>query len=164
MKSKTNIFLLISTLIALSITAWLYYLSENKVGDLAENRKIDGDFRVCNEDRIIQYYSMNTEYRGGKKAIRKKILQDLQVLNFKNEGLITYRFVVNCKGEAGRFRSIATDLDNGNINIDPKKLKKINEALYQLKDWIPAQNEKNSFDSYYVLNFKIRNGQIMDIF
>ena len=42
--------------------------------------------------------------------------------------------------------------------------KSIEEALLSLKNWNPAKNEYNSYDSYYVLNFKVRSNEIVDIF
>lgn len=134
------------------------------VGELSLDKKIDGDFKVCNEDKIPNYYGMDTDYEGGKKAIKNKLLDNLQNLKFENSGLITFRFIVNCEGDIGRFRTQSTNLKLEEIEIDSKKLKNIKSALVNLKNWNPARNEFNSFDSYYVLNFKIRNNRIVDIF
>ena len=57
-----------------------------------------------------------------------------------------------------------THLKLENIEISSEKLNKIENALVDLKNWNPAKNEFNSYDSYYVLNFKIRNNRIVDIF
>jgi len=164
LKSKKNIFLIISAAIAIALTGWVYYQMSHKVGELSLDKKIDGDFKVCNEDIIPNYYGMNTDYEGGKKAIKNKLLGNLQNLKFENSGLITFRFIVNCEGEIGRFRSQSTNLKLEKIEIDPEKLNKIESALVDLKNWHPAKNEFNSYDSYYVLNFKIRNNRIVDIF
>lgn len=164
MKSKTNIFLIISAAIAIALTGWIYYQMSHTVGELSSDREIDGDFKVCNEDKIPNYYGMDTDYEGGKKAIKNKLLNNLQNLKFENPGLITFRFIVNCEGDIGRFRTQSTNLKLERIEIDSKKLKYIENALGNLKDWKPAKNEFNSYDSYYVLNFKIRNDRIVDIF
>ena len=136
----------------------------HSIGELSSNREIDGGFKVCNEDKIPNYYGMDTDYEGGKKAIKNKLLDSLQNLKFGNPGLITFRFIVNCEGDIGRFRTQSTNLKLEKIEIDSKKLKNIENALVNLKDWNPAKNEFNSYDSYYVLNFKIRNNRIVDIF
>jgi len=164
LKSKTNIFLVISSVIAITLTGWIYYQMSHTVGELSLDKKIDGDFKVCNEDKIPNYYGMDTDYEGGKKAIKNKLLDNLQNLKFENSGLITFRFIVNCEGDIGRFRTQSTNLKLEEIEIDSKKLKNIKSALVNLKNWNPARNEFNSFDSYYVLNFKIRNNRIVDIF
>lgn len=166
MKSKTNIFLLISFLIALSITIWGYYQATHRIGELEANDKIDdNDFKLCNEDIIAEYYGMNTDYIGGKKAIKSKILSELQFLNFKESGLLTYRFIVNCEGEIGRFRLKATNTDLQKIEVDSKNIREIENTLSELKNWNPAINKSGyTYDSYYVLNFKIENKKIVDIF
>ncbi|MCB7482131.1 hypothetical protein [Christiangramia sediminis] len=164
MKSKTNIFLLISFLVAIILTGWLNYQAKNRIGDLSENKEQDHDFQVCNEDRITQYYGMDTDFEGGKRAIKNKIFPELEELNYKGSGLITFRFIVNCEGEIGRFRHKATDLDMEEMAISPANIEKIEGALLKLKNWNPASNDYNTYDSYYVLNFKIRNDKLVDIF
>jgi len=157
---------LISFLIALSITAWVYYQTTHRIGELEPNDRIDdNDFQLCNEDKIAEYYGMNTDYIGGKKAIKSKILNKLQFLDFKESGLLTYRFVVNCEGEIGRFRLKATNTDLQKIEVDSKNILEIENTLSELKNWNPAKNKAgNTYDSYYVLNFKIENKKIIDIF
>ncbi|WP_026933295.1 hypothetical protein [Christiangramia echinicola] len=164
MKSKTNIFLLISAVLAVVITGWVYYQMSHSIGELSSNTEIDGDFKVCDEDKIPNYYSMDTDYEGGKKAIKNELLSNLQNLKFEDSGLITFRFIVNCEGEIGRFRIQSTDLKLEKIEIDSEKLKTLEYALVSLKKWNPAKNEFNSYDSYYVLNFKIRDNRVVDIF
>ena len=136
----------------------------HRIGELSSDSELDGDFKVCNEDQIPNYYGMNTSFTGGKKAIKNEIIHELENLEFQHSGLISFRFIVNCEGNIGRFRALASDLNLENVEIDPNKLKTIEEALLKLKNWNPARNEYNTFDSYYVLNFKIRKNKIIDIF
>ncbi len=164
MKSKTNIFLLTSFLFAAALTGWFYYQTANRIGDLGENNKTDRDFEVCDKDWIGQNYGMTADYEGGKKAIKQDILNDLKALSFEKSGLITFRFIVNCKGKTGRFQAKSTDLDLQEMEVNQSKIKELEKALLQLENWIPAKNEFDSYDSYYVLNFKIRNNNIVDIF
>jgi len=121
LKSKTNIFLIISSVIAIALTGCIYYQMSHTVGELSLDKKIDGDFKVCNEDKIPNYYGMDTDYEGGKKAIKNKLLGNLQNLKFENSGLITFRFIVNCEGDIGRFRTQSTNLKLEEIEIDSKK-------------------------------------------
>ncbi|WP_298529531.1 hypothetical protein [uncultured Christiangramia sp.] len=164
MKSKTNIFLVISAAIAIALTGWIYYQMSHKVGELSSNKETDGNFKVCNEDKIPNYYGMDTDFVGGKKAIKNKLLGNLQNLKFENSGLITFRFIVNCEGDIGRFRTQSTNLRLEKVEVELGKLKSIEKALSNLKDWNPAKTKFNSYDSYYVLNFKIRKNRIVDIF
>lgn len=164
MKSKTNIFLSISLVVAAVLSIWIHYQLSYRVGDLTEIEEKDHDFQVCDEGEIAQYYGMNTSYEGGKRGIKKEILRELQSLEFREPGLITYRFIVNCKGEIGRLRYRSTDSDLNKNEIDPRNIQHIENSLLKLKNWNPATNKEYSFDSYYVLNFKIRDNKITDIF
>lgn len=163
MKNKTNLFLFTSLVVLFMLTGWLFYLSGKRVGDLSVNEQQDGDFQVCNEDRIFQYYNLDTDYKGGKKAIKQEILSRLESLDFNNPGLITARFIVNCNGDTGRFRYKSTDLDLKEIKVNSENIKKIKSAVLSLQNW-NSPEENRVFDSYYVLNFKIRNNKIVDIF
>lgn len=165
MKSITNIFLLISFFIAFSITAWAYYQTTHEVGELQANGTTDKDFKVCNEKKIREFYGIKTDFVGGKTAIKNRIFSKLQFLNFKESGLVTFRFVVNCRGKIGRFRVKTTDRDLQRSKVDPDNILEIEKALATLKNLNSAKNKSGtSFDSYYVLNFKIENKKIVDIF
>jgi hypothetical protein len=155
---------LTSFLFATALTGWLYYQTKNRIGDLSENKKTSQDFEVCDEDRIGQNYGLTAIYEGGKKAIKQGVLNELEDLSFEKPGLITFRFIVNCKGEIGRFRAKSTDIDLQEMEVTTADIKKIEQALLQLINWTPAKNDFDSYDSYYVLNFKIRNDKIVDIF
>lgn len=164
MKSKTNIFLVISFLIALSITVWGYYQSTHKVGELTADKNIDKDFEVCNENKIYEYYNLDTDYTGGKTEIKNRIFSNLESLSFKEPGLVTFRFIVNCNGEIGRFRVKSVNKNLKKNEIDSENIREIEKALMELKKWKPAKNEYGTYDSYYVLNFKIEKNKISDIF
>ncbi|GAA4311905.1 hypothetical protein GCM10023115_32240 [Pontixanthobacter gangjinensis] len=134
------------------------------MGDLTADPEIDGEFQVCDEDKIPNYYAIGTHYQGGKKAIKAEILNDLENLEFQEQGNISLRFIVNCHGETGRFRSKSTDLEMKKIPVDEARLDKIKNRVRQLNKWNPAKNDHATYDSYYVLNFKLRDGRIVDIF
>ena len=163
-RSKTNIFLLLSFILAISLTGWIYYQMSHNIGELSANSNIDGDFEVCDEDKIPNYYAVGTSYEGGKRAIKTEILKDLQALAFDQPGLISFRFIVNCRGEIGRIRHRSTDLDLQETNIDSGNLEEMESAIARLDKWNPAKNQHKTYDSYYLLNFKVRDGRIVDIF
>ena len=162
MKSKTNIFLIISFLLAAGFTGWLVYLGTHEVGNISAEKK-DGDFEICH-DKVVQFYNYKTSYKGGKSAIKAEIFQQLQELDFENPGLITFRFVVNCNGKIGRFRHRATDLDIQPGSFQKENITKIEAQIKTLSNWKPGEDKGKTYDSYYVLNFKVQDGKITDIF
>lgn len=168
MKKFINIFLILSFVIALVLTIWVYYLSNNSIGNIKFDQKNDSSsFIVCKKDVVLDYYKVGTNYEGGVKAIRKEIyrLTETEDLNFKNKsGYITFRFIVNCNGEIGRFR---VKMINKNLQEDKHDILTINklkEALKKLKKWNPGKIRDSNVDSYYLVRFKIEKGKIIDIF
>ena len=165
MKSKLNLFLLISFLIALTLTIWLNYQVTNRVGDLSFDKKIDSStFKVCNEKRIAQYYSTKSSYQGGKKAIKKEIWKITEPLTFKNSGFITFRFIINCNGEIGRFRVKTIDSELKENSFEIQNVETLQTAIENLKNWNAGTWQDETLDSYFVLNFKVEKGKITDIF
>ena len=56
----------------------------SRVGDIEFDKNLDDpNFKICNEDRVFQYYSVNTNYNGGRKAIRSEIKSFLKSLDLK---------------------------------------------------------------------------------
>lgn len=170
MKKSLNILLIVSFVIALAITIWLNYVSNNQVGNIKFDSKVDNiDFKTCSENVKTQYYNVGTNYEGGAKAFRKEIFVILkkEQISFDNKsGYITFRFVVNCKGEIGRFRVNMIDKNIKETKFDISKLNELKTVLKTLKKWNPGEAKRNNLktDSYYNIKFKIEEGEIIDIF
>ncbi len=157
--------MLLSFLLAITLAIWVYYQITYNIGDIAFDKNIDNsEFIVCNEDRITQYYSVGANYQGGEKTIKKELNELINSLNFNESGLITYRFIVNCKSNAGRFRVKMVNSDLKENSFKSNNIKQIQESIKNLNGWKAGEWKNESLDSYYVLNFKIQNGKIKDIF
>ena len=81
-------------------------------------------------------------------------------------GYITFRFIVNCNGEIGRFRVKMIDKNIKESEFDILNINKLKIALKSLKKWNPGEAKRNNLktDSYYNIKFKIEGGEIIDIF
>lgn len=169
MKKSINLILGISFIIFVALIIWINYLMKNNIGDIEYNAKLDdATFNVCNEDRIFQYYSVGTTYIGERKAIRESVFSKLKnetlFLN-KESGYITFRFIVNCEGEAGRYRVKMVDENMKETFFENSTIAKLESSIKSLKNWRPGLTKNgNSVDSYYQINFKLENGNIKDIF
>lgn len=166
--NKINLFLLISFLLAASLTGWIYYQSSHRVGDIRFDKDSDNaHFELCDENvRVQPYASYGADYRGGRKAIRKELLQELNLIDeeLKSSGLINIRFIVNCKGEVGRFRVKAIDKNIEETTFDHRQTTLLQSSISRLEDWQPGKWKDEHLDSYYQINFRIENGRITDIF
>ncbi|WP_077399125.1 hypothetical protein [Cellulophaga omnivescoria] len=169
MKKTINFILAFSFLLFLSLTIWINYLMKNNVGDIAYDSSIDdSSFVVCNEEQIFQYYSVGTSYEGERKAIREEIFTELENKNlvFGNKsGYITFRFIVNCNGQAGRYRFKEVDSHFLETSSKEDLINQLKVAVMKLNKWKAGTlNNDTPVDSYYQINFKIIEGKIEDIF
>ncbi|MEM7106893.1 MAG: hypothetical protein AAF519_01615 [Bacteroidota bacterium] len=124
-------------------------------------------FSLCNPfDNLADYYNSDPDGRysedknGLEEALRSFIDQDL----LSNEsGFLTFRFIVNCEGEAGRF--VAEGVD---VNYQPKEYPKeivshVYDAMRSLGAWRPVVIQGQARDAHFYITFKLKNGEITDI-
>ena len=153
---------------ALALTIWIKNLSNEQVGNIKFDSKVDNaDFKTCSENVRSQYYNVETYYEGGAKAFRKEIFSFLKndPIDFDTKsGYITFRFIVNCKGEMGRFRVKMIDSNIKETTYDISKINKLKTILNNLKNWKLGKNKGLTVDSYYIIKIKFEGGLITDIF
>ena len=160
--------MLITAVLAIGFFFMLRHFLNTKIETISYDKDIDKiELNLCNEDRVLQYYMISTNYNGGKKAIKNKLLPIIQQnktsFGLKN-GNISIRFVVNCNGEIGLFRAKSI-----NENLEPTEFDKSNidyliSLVGELDDWYVETKKEKKYDSYYFINFKIENGLITDIY
>ncbi|USD25093.1 hypothetical protein [Flagellimonas marinaquae] len=165
MKSKLNIWLLVSFLIAGILTLWLYFKLTGYIWDISYDEAVDSEeFSPCGEYSIYPYYHVGTYHRGGKKHIKKKLLSKINTEGLPSNGLLTVRFVVNCKGETGYFRTKMTDAELKEINVPTSTLEHFYNLILELEEWMPGKIKGTAVDSYAQIVFKVEQGKITDIF
>jgi len=129
-----------------------------------EDALLNDGFKVCNEKNIAQYYNPErATYSKGKNGLRKFILENYQNKFPSESGYLNIRFIINCKGEPGRYIIHENDL-----NLRPKKFAKgLVEQLFklttELKEWNPNYIHGAYYDSYMYLSYRIENGEITEI-
>lgn len=136
------------------------------VGDITNDPKTDQDFQVCDEDRILQYYNFGKgfQYKGEKISLVKHFTAAFDSTRYNDEsGFVTIRFVVNCKGQAGRFR-----VQEMGDDYQPKKFaKRLTEDLLavtkKLDGWIAGEMQGKPYDYYQYLVFKFEHGKLIEI-
>lgn len=168
MKNSLNILLLTTGVLAIGLFITLEYLTRNKIAPILYDENIDKtELHLCDEDRIPQYYMVSTDYNGGKRAIKNQLLPTIknkQTLFGSSNSNISIRFIVNCQGEIGLFRTKSIDLNLKNTTFNKESVKYLISLISQLDDWNIVPRKNKTFDSYYFINFKIRNGHVIDIF
>ena len=141
------------------------------VGDIAFDPSVDNpDFKVCGP-RIFQYYN----FEKGNFSLDKKVIRQHFAQRFKKtengvgkNGYVTIRFVVNCQGEADRYRIYEIDAELKETRFDEALKNQLLGLTKELKGWKPGEfqafrNRPGKFDFYQYLTFKIREGELIDI-
>jgi hypothetical protein len=123
------------------------------------------DFKTCKEDAwILDYYNPErARYIHGKNGLRKFILSKYENRNYTDSGYLNIRFVINCKGEAGRYVMIENDLDLNPSSFSENLKNQLFELTLQLKKWTPNFTRGENRDSYMYLSYRIVNGEITEI-
>jgi len=141
------------------------------IGDSAFNPDLDSEnFKLCRSEQFaVQYYAFTTNI-GSKPFILEKyevdqIFQDnYNTQNVKKEsGLFRIRFIINCEGEAGRYRTLGMDMDYNEKVFDTTITDQLLNITQQHLKWRPYKNGNVQRDYYMYLIFKLRNGEIVEI-
>ncbi|MEO0339391.1 MAG: hypothetical protein AAF242_09260, partial [Bacteroidota bacterium] len=142
--------------------------NRNYVDEIIFDPKLDdSDFKTCDDDKYtIQYFnnSKGLEYKGGKPAIEATVIRQYKAPSRKGEtGLIRIRFVVNCKGEAGRFRLMGMDESYEEKKFSKKITRQLLDITKRLDGWMVKSLRGNTRDYYQYLIFKIEDSEMVKI-
>lgn len=138
------------------------------VDDIVPDSSLDDpNFKICNaEDQVIQYFNNGQalEYNGEKYAIDSIFFSAFKSIpNPQETGLIRIRFIVNCKGESGRFRMIAMDSEYREREFDKNITEQLMSITKSLKGWTPKVWKETEIDYYQYLIFKLESGKLISI-
>lgn len=129
------------------------------------------NFEVCDSTYIVDYYNRGrndsiyrrTEYISNKNGLRKEVLSKYENRNYSDSGYLNFRFIVNCKGEAGAYV-----IHENNLDLNPKKFNselvgQLFDITVGLKKWKPNFMKGRERDSYMYISYRIENGNITEI-
>ncbi|MDO6761811.1 hypothetical protein Q4566_16505 [Tamlana sp. 2_MG-2023] len=138
------------------------------VGDIEQNKQIDElEYKVCNgDDKILQYFNVGKgpTYFGEKSRILNTFKTNYKSIADKKEnGLIRIRFIVNCKGKAGRFRVLQSDYDYQEKQFDKEIVSQLLNITKGIENWEVLKINQVPLDYYTYLIFKITDGQLTEI-
>lgn len=134
-----------------------------QVGDITFDPKLDTlNFEPCYEDYAFQYYNFSDgiQYIGEKAKIITEFQDKFKAVNQEENGYITIRFIVNCKGNTGRFRVTGMDKNYTEKNFSKELTNQLLAITRELDGWKPGDYDGRKFDYYQYLTFKINQGKI----
>ncbi len=135
--------------------------------DIPFDPKIDDEnFELClGDENAIQYYRVNnnTGSKGFKPQFLKLIDKKYDSNKVKKEtGLLRIRFIVNCKGEADRFRILGSTLDYKEYIFDSSISDQLLQIVKSIDNWNGSGEEVNT-DYYNYVLFRIIDGKIITV-
>jgi len=140
-----------------------------RVGYINPNEAMDKDetFELCDKDAPIHdYYNGGAAliYKGGKKGIWNIVNKQIKKENLFNEsGYLTFRFVVNCKGEIGRVITEEAGLNFKRKIFNQATIAHFYNILKEMKDWIPVNVRDEHVNAYFYLTFKLKDGELIEL-
>ena len=129
-------------------------------------------FQLCNKNLYInnpnnRYYYKGTRLENGHENIRRAIKREYNPSIYQDQnGLVRVRFVVNCEGKTGLFEVDEMTLDYQLTDLDDSMSNKLLDITRTLGPWIPGMSSYANYpiDTYYFITYRIKNGEIVDIF
>ena len=137
------------------------------VGDITHNPAMDDpSFTLCDEKNTKQYHNLNEEmqYEGEKYALDNVFATQFKhSAESKDSGMIRIRFLVNCKGQTGRFRMMCSGYDYKEKQFNSAITDQLMTITKSLNGWKILSDQRGPKDYYQYLIFKITDGQIKEI-
>jgi hypothetical protein len=123
----------------------------------------DEGFTAC-ENYVYEYY--NSFPHGGYKY-GKKAFKDFVMGKFKYEGMdsgfLTFRFVVNCRGVAGRYQIVENDLNYKPTKLNESLVSKLFLITQEAKEWRSIKIDDQLKDYYFYITYKLKDGKVIEI-
>ncbi len=137
------------------------------VDDIKNDPEIDDpSFELCYSDFTVkQYFNIGdeTSYEGERPAIYRFFEENYAPVETDQSGFIRVRFIVNCKGETGRFRVISSDENFEEMEFDPAIVDQLVSITKSMDGWKILPDPDIPTDYYQYLIFKIEKGKILEI-
>jgi hypothetical protein len=127
------------------------------------------DFFTCSDTILLNYtsrasrYEKRAGYYGGNKVIKSLLLKQYNPDKYNDSGYLTFRFILNCKGEVGRFVIEEADLNFEDYSFDEGLKKELLEFTRNLDSWRPLCFREENKDVYMYLTYKIKDGKVIEI-
>ncbi|GEM_PF-787568 len=142
---------------------------EHRVAWIDKDKSIsdDTDFALCgHEIDIADYYNSTPQgtYVHNKRAMLDTIYAHLDKSKLAGpSGMLTFRFVVNCQGKAGRFIVQGYDQAYQKTTFSQETVDHLFSVLQRLEAWQPVVIRDQPMDAYFYITFKLKDGEITDI-
>ena len=122
---------------------------------------------LCGEqEKIYDYYNSPTPagFHNGKGPLKQHVSKMFDQSKISKEsGFLTFRFVINCQGEAGWFTLEQADLDYQKKEFSETTVRHLLTILQAVPSWNQAVINDEEGDAYAYITFKLKDGEIFEM-
>lgn len=139
---------------------------QHYVGYINQEKAIINSGFLCNKENIeyTHHGAAPIAYKGSKKNFKNTILSKYNHKLYKDSGYISFRFLVNCNGDAGWFEVAEMNLDLEEVNLDDKMVDELLNLTSEKENWNKlGYSKEQKFDYYMYIIYRIENGNITEI-
>lgn len=150
---------------ALQIRFLLYiFLFLNSLNVFSQNSEFKLCYSTLPKNSLPLYYSLNAKYPIASETLVQQVNKFTLTTSSQN-GYITVRFFVNCKGEIGDFEVIETNNQYESAVFGKAYINEIIQFIKTLKNWPIPNYPDTKFVAEYrsYLSFRISDGKVVEI-
>lgn len=140
---------------------------KDKIGSIQYDSSRDSiNFHLCDEYNISEYYQVSSTYVDGLYGIRKDIQKHIEVIEDSfliGNGILVIRFILNCRGELGRFRVKKFDSRMKLQIVSENFRRKIFNIFKNMNRWLPGEYDKKKYDVYVQFKLRFKGNKCVDI-
>jgi len=174
-----GIILLVVIIIITCIVGYFYYTytqafnTENKpyknyIGYINQEKALLNDvYTLCENGYILRTYNGAglDAYTVNKKHYRDQLNTTFNHNEFTDSGYLNFRFLVNCKGQAGWFEIIEMNLDLEEQPLDPKLVDALLSFTSKSEHWnvLNYSDSDKAYNYYMYVSYRIEYGKVTEI-
>ncbi|MEM9884675.1 MAG: hypothetical protein AAF849_02215 [Bacteroidota bacterium] len=124
----------------------------------------DPNFTLCQAGYTYPYYYFDINRKRDKIDLANYLKEQLKYsFDADFTGYLTLRFLMNCEGKLGRFRSEAMNTQWQAVEVEAQYWKDMEQALLSYPNWVLGEYEGKTYDYNYYVSLKIETGKIKEI-
>ncbi|WP_299432865.1 hypothetical protein [uncultured Aquimarina sp.] len=123
-------------------------------------------FILCGDKEAVyktHHGAPKIAYSPNKGIYDRRIRSNFFKNRFNDSGYINFRFIVNCKGEPGRFETIQTNLNLEETSHNSDLVRHLLELTSNPENWNIFIHENQPRNYYTYISYKIEHGEITEI-
>ena len=138
------------------------------IGYIGQDKALLNDtYKLCGRGYIQRIYNGSAldGYAINKKHFRDNVTKAFNNNSYNDTGYLNFRFLVNCKGEAGWFEIIEMNLNLEEQPMNPELVDQLFKITAKPEHWnILRFKENNEAYNYYnYISYRIEDGKITEI-